>query len=66
MDNAKPWYLSKTVWVNVLLLIASIGDALLGSPLVNGTPLADHIASAVSAVNLVLRFLTVTALSVGK
>ena len=56
--DSKPWYLSKTVWVNVLLLIVSIGDALLGSPLVRGTPVADHITSVVAAVNLALRFLT--------
>lgn len=61
MDE-KPWYLSKTVWINVLLLVVSICDALLGSPLVSGTPVADHITSVVSAVNLVLRFLTVAPL----
>lgn len=57
--DSKRWWQSKTVWINVLTLVVSVGDLLLGSPLVSGTSAADYIVSMVAAANLALRFVTV-------
>lgn len=60
----KPWYLSKTVWVNVLTLIVAILGLLAGNDLIAQHPqVVAAIASSVAAINVLLRFLTSDALS---
>jgi hypothetical protein len=52
----KPWYTSKTVWVNVLTLTALIIGTLVAHPALE--TMATPLAIALSVVNVVLRFLT--------
>ena len=63
MPETKPWYMSKTLWVNLLMFVLTLAqsDLLIG---MNLDP--KIIASIVAVVNLVLRFLTTTALTSGK
>jgi hypothetical protein len=60
--ETKPWYLSKTVWLNVLILGGAILDAVAGSPLLSGQVL-DAVLAVQSGLNLVLRFITNTGLA---
>ncbi len=56
MGNEKKWYKSKTIWINVLIVIVGVATAL-----------ADHIAAGGSLtfmglVNILLRVITKTQL----
>lgn len=59
----KPWWASKTLWVNLIALVASIG----GAYGLNITPEAQ--ASIVTAIlagaNIALRFITKDGISIG-
>lgn len=50
----KKWYLSKTFWVNIIAIIALIGQSYLGEQFLP----AEEQAIILGAVNLVLRFVT--------
>jgi hypothetical protein len=52
--RVKKWYFSKTVWVNVLALIAVIAQAATGKEVLN----PEVQAGIITAVNLVLRMVT--------
>lgn len=57
--DAKPWYTSKTLVVNLLSLVAALLVAALGQAWVAGNPaLAAWLAAALAFVNLVLRTIT--------
>ncbi|MBT9368586.1 hypothetical protein KLP42_01655 [Rhizobium sp. CSW-27] len=55
MDNAKPWYLSKTIWGGVIALLAALLQATgqQGSPLAEGD-LAEAATTLAGAVGGVL------------
>jgi hypothetical protein len=60
----KPFFESKTLWVNGLTLTAAIITALTNSELIANNPqLFAWLSAALAGVNLVLRFLTTTAVS---
>lgn len=50
----KKWYLSKTFWVNIIAIVALIGQSYLGEQFL---PPEDQVI-ILGAVNLVLRFVT--------
>lgn len=52
----KPWYMSKTIWVNALLLIASITLALLNEPAMQ--EYAPIIIIINTTINVILRIMT--------
>lgn len=54
--ESKPWYMSKTLWVNALMLILSMvqSDMVLSLNIVS----PEVIAVIITAVNFILRFLT--------
>ena len=53
---AKEWYKSKTLWVNILTLLAMILSAIMQWPELQS--IAPQIAVALSIVNIALRFIT--------
>jgi hypothetical protein len=52
----KPWYQSKTLWVNILTLLALILGTVAQWPELQA--LAPQLLGALSVVNILLRFLT--------
>ena len=52
----KPWYKSKTVWINVLSLVAMILATVAQWPEMN--EIAPQIVYALAIVNVLLRFVT--------
>jgi len=59
----KDWFRSKTLIVNGLSLAVAVITAVAGSTLVQDYPqAAASCAAALAAINMALRFLTVTAL----
>lgn len=59
----KLWYQSKTVIINSVLLIVGVLNVLTESPLIQQSPkVLAGVLAAVAALNLVLRFVTSTAL----
>jgi hypothetical protein len=51
MDDAKPWYLSRTIWASlVTVLLAVAGMAGLPVAVVDGGALAEAIVQALTAV----------------
>jgi len=61
----KPWYLSKTIWINLLTLLAGLLGYLLGHDVVQDYPTMISILVAVQgAINILLRI--VTSQSIGK
>ena len=53
---AKEWYKSKTLWVNILTLLAMILSAVMQWPELQS--IAPQIAVALSIVNIALRLIT--------
>jgi hypothetical protein len=58
MNDTKPWFASRTLWVNAIALVATLA-------LANGLDLgltaetqAEIVAGVLAAVNIVLRFRT--------
>lgn len=58
--NCKPWYQSKTVWINALTLAALIISTMMQWPELQ--QYATYLTYALAIVNLVLRFITNTQL----
>ena len=57
--NMKKWYLSKTVWVNFLTMVAAVVTAAYNSEFIAEYPQAvAALAAVVSSVNIALRFVT--------
>lgn len=50
----KPWYTSKTVWVNLLIFVLSLLSALGSEPSIN----FEYVTIATTVVNVALRFVT--------
>jgi len=56
---AKPWYLSKTVWINLLTTTVGILGYLGGSSLIAANPaVAAAFVSAVGVLNVILRLVS--------
>jgi len=58
--SCKPWYQSKTVWINALTLAALIISTMMQWPELQ--QYATYLTYALAIVNLVLRFITNTQL----
>ena len=58
--SCKPWYQSKTVWINTLTLAALISSTIMQWP--DLQQYATYLTYALAIVNLVLRFITNTQL----
>lgn len=56
----KPWYQSKTVWINALTLTALILSTIMQWPDLQAY--ATYIAYALTIVNIILRFITTSKL----
>jgi uncharacterized membrane protein len=56
MDDAKKWYASRTIWVNVVALIASL--LLTFGIELNADQQASLVTSILAVVNIALRFAT--------
>ena len=61
--DSKPWYLSKTLWVNVLMFILAIAQSDLFLSF-NIDPAI--IAAVLTGVNFILRLITTTAVTTKK
>lgn len=57
----KPWYESKTIWVNALLLVTSVCLALLDEPAMQ--EYAPIIVIINTTINVILRIMTTDAVS---
>lgn len=57
----KPWYTSKTIWVNFLLLVGSVCLALLNEPAMH--EYAPIIIIINTTINVILRIMTTDAVS---
>lgn len=65
MNETKSVLASKTVWVNILSLVAISLTAVADSSIITENPaLVGGVAVAISVVNLLLRLVTKTAISV--
>lgn len=56
----KPWYKSKTLWFNVLVLVGVLLDDVLKSNLIQNT---EVVAAITTVVNILLRLKTFTSLT---
>ena len=58
--NSKPWYASKTIWINVIAFIATMATVFgVDLPFELGTEAQAEIVAAIMAVvNIALRFVT--------
>ncbi len=57
----KPWYTSKTIWINALLLVGSVCLALLNEPAMQ--EYAPIIVIINTTINVILRIMTTDAVS---
>jgi hypothetical protein len=58
METRKVWWRSRTVWINVLMLLISILTVFQESPMIS----PESLIIANSIVNVILRFITVDAI----
>ncbi len=56
--ETKPWYESKTVWLNALAILVAVGYYLLDQPGVVPAQYLVYATAIIGALNLVLRMLT--------
>jgi hypothetical protein len=65
--TSKPWYLSRTLWFNLLVLMLAAAESQIGM-LKNVLPggLFAWLAFGLPVANAALRFISTTALTVGK
>ena len=54
----KKWYLSKTIWVNVLAFIAAAGASLQGDFAATYPAMVPLFTTLMAGINLALRFVT--------
>lgn len=54
-DEAKPWYLSRTIWAS-MVVVAAVGGGLLGMPIEDAdtAALTDAVLQAVTAIAAVV------------
>ena len=52
--ESKAWYTSKTLWVNLIAVIAIAAQGISGHEVIN----AELQASILAAINMILRFVT--------
>ena len=63
-NDAKKWYLSKTIWANVVAFVIAMVVAATDTDLVKQYPqLVAYFAAAVTVLNAVLRVITEQAIS---
>lgn len=56
---AKPWYLSRTVWVNLLTTVVGVVGYLAGSDFIAQNPaLVAALTSGLGVLNVILRLVT--------
>lgn len=55
VDEAKPWYLSRTIWAS-MVVVAAVGGGLLGMPIEDAdtAALTDAVLQAVTAIAAVV------------
>lgn len=56
--DSKPWYKSKTVWANIIVVAVAIGIYLQSQPGVIPEQYAVYFAAFLGALNIVLRFVS--------
>lgn len=56
--DAKPWYESKTIWLNALAIVVAVGYYLLDQPGVVPAQYLVYATAVIGALNLVLRMLS--------
>jgi len=55
----KPIQQSKTLWINMLVMMVAMLTAAMGTPLIENNPeLMAYAVAAMGAINIVLRFVT--------
>jgi len=59
----KPWYESKTLWLNILALLAVVIGTLTKWPELTG--IYPQLTAALTIVNMILRFMTYEAIGYG-
>ena len=59
----KPWYESKTLWFNILALLAVVIGTLTKWPELTG--IYPQLTAALTIVNMILRFMTYEAIGYG-
>ena len=63
-ENAKPWYKSKTIWVNLFTIVTTVGTVIVDENLLSDNPkVMAYITIAVAAANIGLRAVTSQAMS---
>lgn len=67
ISESKQWFLSRTIWINLITLILDAADMLGGIQVsASGTEIDNIAVAAIAVVNIYLRFATTTAVSVKK
>lgn len=61
--ETKPWYVSKTLWVNALVFIAAVSGALGFDLGLDAETQAKIVGGAMAVVNIILRLVTTTSVS---
>lgn len=56
--NGKPWWASKTIWINLIAVVATLLAVTVGFEM-DATFQAEIVAVVMGIVNIVLRFVTV-------
>lgn len=56
--DPKPWYQSKTIWANVIVIVVAIGLYLQAQPGVIPDQYAVYFAAFLGSLNIILRFLS--------
>ena len=63
----KNWWQSKTIWVNGITLLIALGTAAMGQDFIKDHPaIVSGIVAALGFLNVILRFVTTTAVAVKK
>ena len=59
MNDAKPWYLSRTIWANVITAVVAILGVVAGQDFITSHPeWVSGLVLASSILNVILRFVT--------
>lgn len=53
--NSKPWYESKTVWVNIIAIALAVGYYLLDTPGIVPAAYVTYVAAGLGVLNIILR-----------
>ena len=67
IEVSKQWFLSRTIWINLITLILDAADMLGGIQVsASGTEIDNIAVAAIAVINIYLRFATTTAVTVKK